>query len=436
LCTFTPTKKAIMVEFDFSADFAKKMDSEDKLASYRSQFLFPQHNNKNVLYFTGNSLGLQPKRTQEYLQQELNDWGKYGVEGHFEAKNPWFSYHEILTDQMAELVGATNKEVVAMNGLSVNLHLLLTTFFRPQGKRNKILCEAKAFPSDQYVLETHLKARGLNPDDHILEVWPNEGEVLIDDEKIIETIKAHGDEIACVMIGGVNYYSGQLFDMQKITEVAHQVGAICGFDLAHGAGNVELKLHDWDVDFAAWCSYKYLNSGPGSVSGVFIHEKHAQNSELPRLAGWWGHDKENRFLMEKGFQPIKSAEGWQLNNAPVFIMAPFKASLDIISEAGFENMVAKRKLLTNYLQFVIEEISNNATDVSFEIITPKNETKRGAQLSIYCHGKGKELFDYLMKNGVITDWREPNVIRMAPVPLYNSFEDIYQFGKILERAIQ
>ncbi len=421
--------------FEFSKSFANQKDQNDKLKQFRNKFYFPQNNGKDVLYFTGNSLGLQPKSTKDYISQELEDWARFGVEGHFQAKNPWYSYHEILAEPLANIVGAKPNEVVAMNGLSVNLHLLLTSFYRPEGKRTKILCEAKAFPSDQYVLETHLEARGLNPEDHLIEVFPNEGEVLIEDEMIIEKIKELGDELTCVMIGGVNYYTGQLFNIQKITEAAHAVGAYAGFDLAHGAGNVKLELHDWNVDFAAWCSYKYMNSGPGSVSGVFINEKHTVNSEIPRLAGWWGHNKDVRFLMEKGFDPIPTAEGWQLNNAPVFIMAPHKASLDIFMEAGFDNLIEKRVELTNYLEYVVGEVSKNSSDVDFEIITPNETTKRGAQLSIYCHGKGKSLFDYLTENGVIADWREPNVIRMAPVPLYNSFTDIYEFGKILEKAV-
>lgn len=424
------------MNFEFTYSFAQKCDEQDPLAHYREQFIFPQHQGENVIYFTGNSLGLQPKKVKAIVDQELEDWGKFGVEGHFEARNPWYSYHEMFSEPLAQLVGAKPHEVVAMNGLTTNLHLLLATFYQPKGKRNKIICEAKAFPSDQYAVETHVKVRGFDPQEVIVEVEPDKGENLIEEEKIISTIKKYGDEVACVMIGGVNYYTGQVFDMAKITEAGHEVGARVGFDLAHGAGNIKLHLHDWKVDFAAWCSYKYLNSGPGGISGVYIHEKHASNPELPRFGGWWGHDKQIRFLMEPGFQPMKTAEAWQLSNAPVFAMAPHKASLDIFMEAGFDNLIKKRKQLTGYLAFVLDELSKQSSTVRFEIITPREEKRRGAQLSVYCHGKGKELFDELTKNGVVADWREPNVIRMAPVPLYNSFMDIYRFGDILKNSIQ
>lgn len=423
------------MQYVFDGEFAKSLDEKDTLKDFRNRFHFPQHNQKPVLYFTGNSLGLQPKSVKESILQELEDWQNFGVEGHFNARNPWYSYHEIFPSLFTDIIGALPHEIVVMNGLSVNLHLLLTTFYRPEGKRVKILCEFKAFPSDQYVLETHLVARGLNPGEHIIEVSPNPGEVLISNQKIIDTINTHADELALVFIGGVNYYTGQLFDMHKITKAAHSAGALCGFDLAHAAGNVELNLHDWETDFAAWCSYKYLNSGPGSVSGVFIHEKHAKNTKLPRFAGWWGHNKQKRFLMEKGFDAIPTAEGWQLNNAPVLIMAPLKASLLLIQQAGFHQLINKRIELTNYLEFVIQQVSEQSKNVSFEIITPSNVAERGAQLSVYCHGKGKELFDFLTEHGVIADWREPNVIRLAPVPLYNSFTDIYNFGKILQKAV-
>lgn len=416
--------------------FAKEKDSLDELKDFRDQFHLPVINNKPVLYFTGNSLGLQPKATQEYINQELKDWANWGVEGHFNGKNPWFSYHEILTNKMAKVVGALPQEVVVMGSLSTNIHLLMVSFYQPKGKRTKIICEAKAFPSDQYILETQAKHHGLNPDDTIIEIHPREGEELIREEDILAKINEVGDELALVMIGGVNYYTGQYFDLKAITEAGHKVGAKVGFDLAHAAGNVNLKLHDWNVDFAAWCTYKYLNSGPGGVSGIYINKRHCENKELNRFAGWWGQDKETRFLMEKGFNPIPTAEGWQLSNAPVLLMAPLNASLDIFEEAGMDKIATKRDDLTAYLEFILADISARNTNVSFELITPKDKTKRGAQLSIAAKGQGKALFDKLTEQNVITDWREPNVIRVAPAPLYNSYEDCFRFGEILEKSLQ
>ena len=416
-------------------EFAKDSDQQDELSAYRQRFYLPKINGKDALYFTGNSLGLQPKSTREYVQQELNDWAKYGVEGHFEAKNPWVSYHKILSEPFARLVGANREEVVAMNGLSVNLHLMMVSFYQPTSNRTKIICEAKAFPSDQYMLESQVKFHGLNPDDTIIEVYPRDGEHTIREEDILSTIEEIGEELALVFWGGVNYYSGQVFDMAKITEKAHAQGAYVGFDLAHGVGNIELKLHDWNVDFACWCSYKYLNAGPGSISGVFVHQKHDNNSNLPRFAGWWGHDEERRFLMEKNFVPMQGAQGWQLSNASVFAMAPCKASMDIFDEVGMSRLVSKSKRLTNFMEFVFNDISSRYNNCDLEIITPKEQKYRGCQLSVLCHGQGRSMFDFITKEGVIADWREPNVIRLAPVPLYNSFEDIYQLGQIIEKAL-
>ena len=418
-----------------SLEFALQFDKSDELSDYRQRFHIPTVNGKDALYFTGNSLGLQPKTVKSHLIQELEDWAKFGVEGHFEAKNPWVSYHKILSEPFARLVGAQPDEVVAMNGLSVNLHLMMVSFYQPKGKRTKIICEAKAFPSDQYMLESQVKFHGLNPEETIIEVNPREGEPCIREEDILSCIEEVGDELALVFWGGVNYYTGQVFDMPKITEVAKEVGAFVGFDLAHGVGNVSLNLHDWGVDFACWCSYKYLNSGPGSVSGIFVHNKHENNKDLPRFAGWWGHDEERRFLMEKGFVPMKGAQGWQLSNAAVFSMAPCKASMDIFDEVGMPKLIEKSRKLTNFMEFVFNDISVRYDNCNFEIITPKEERYRGCQLSVLMHGQGKEMFDYITKEGVIADWREPNVIRLAPVPLYNSFEDIFKLGQIIENAL-
>ncbi len=426
-----------MHQFENNSDFARQLDEQDPLKNFRDKFYFPTFHEKTVRYFTGNSLGLQPKTVASYIQQELEDWQKYGVEGHFMAKRPWFSYHENLTEKVAKIVGAKPIEVVVTHSLTTNLHLLMVSFYRPQGKRTKILCEAKAFPSDQYALESQVKFHGLNLADHLVEVGPRAGEQLIREEDILSKIEELGDELALVMIGGVNYYTGQLFDMAAITKVGHSVGAIVGFDLAHAAGNINLQLHEWGLDFAAWCSYKYLNSSPGGVSGMFVHERHANKPELPRFAGWWGHDKSSRFMMEPGFKPMQGAEGWQLSNAPVLGMAAHLASVEIFEEAGMDRIGEKRDLMTAFLEFVIDDISERNKDrVSFELITPRDKTKRGAQLSIMAKGQGKALFDALSAEGVVADWREPNVIRVAPAPLYNSFEDCYWFGQLLEKAIQ
>jgi kynureninase len=426
-----------MHQFENNIDFARQLDEQDPLKNFRDKFYFPTFHEKTVRYFTGNSLGLQPKTVASYIQQELEDWQKYGVEGHFLAKRPWFAYHENLTEKVAKIVGAKPIEVVVTHSLTTNLHLLMVSFYRPQGKRTKILCEAKAFPSDQYALESQVKFHGLNLADHLVEVGPRAGEQLIREEDILSKIEELGDELALVMIGGVNYYTGQLFDMAAITKAGHSVGAIVGFDLAHAAGNINLQLHEWGLDFAAWCSYKYLNSSPGGVSGMFVHERHANKPELPRFAGWWGHDKSSRFMMEPGFKPMQGAEGWQLSNAPVLGMAAHLASVEIFEEAGMDRIGEKRDLMTAFLEFVIDDISERNKDrVSFELITPRDKTKRGAQLSIMAKGQGKALFDALSAEGVVADWREPNVIRVAPAPLYNSFEDCYWFGQLLEKAIQ
>jgi kynureninase len=425
-----------MVAYNNSLDFAKEKDAQDTLKAYREKFHIPVINGIKTIYFTGNSLGLQPTTAKSYIDAELDAWKNWGVEGHFEAKKPWFAYHEFLTEKAAKIVGAKPIEVVITHSLTTNLHLLMVSFYRPTAKRFKIICEKKAFPSDQYALESQARFHGLEPADAIVEVGPRDGEHLLREEDILAKIAAVGDELAMVMIGGVNYYTGQLFDMETITKAGHAVGARVGFDLAHAAGNVKLELNKWGVDFAAWCSYKYLNSSPGGVAGLFVHERHANDKTLPRFAGWWGHDKETRFLMEPGFNPIAGAEGWQLSNAPVLGMAAHLASLDIFDEVGMDALIEKRVGLTNYLEYLINDLSDRKGDqCSFEIITPKDPSRRGAQLSILAHGLGKSLFDTITKLGVIADWREPNVIRIAPVPLYNSFEDCYRFYEALEKAM-
>ena len=422
------------MQYENTAEFAKQCDKQDALSPYREKFLIPQFNGEDVVYLTGNSLGLQPKSTREAINRELDDWAKHGVEGHFHAAKPWMPYHEFLTEKTARLVGAKPIEVVCMNQLTVNVHLLMVSFYRPRGMRYKILCEQKAFPSDQYAVESQVRFHGYDPEEAIIEIGPRNGEHTVRHEDILSAIEKHKDELALVFIGGVNYYSGQVFDMAGITRAAHAAGAYVGFDLAHGAGNLVLRLHDWDVDFACWCSYKYLNSGPGSVAGAFVHERHAHEN-LIRFAGWWGHDKASRFKMEKGFNPIPGAEGWQLSNAPVFAMAAHNAALEIFDEVGMEKLREKTMKLSGYLEYIIDEISLRHNK-ALEIITPRNWNERGCQVSVIAHGYGRKLFDTLMANGVMPDWREPNVIRMAPVPLYNSFTDVWRFGQRLEEAMK
>ena len=420
--------------FQNTLAFAQELDQKDPLQQYKNEFIFPQHNGKNVIYFTGNSLGLQPKRTKKYVDDIMNDWANLAVEGHFYAEKPWWDYHERFAAPLSKIVGAKPSEVTVMNTLTVNLHLLMVSFYRPTKTRYKIICEEKAFPSDQYMFQSQVQFHGYKPEEAIVEIKRRDGEHNIRLEDVLAKINEVGDELALVLIGGVNYYTGQVFDMKTITEAGHQVGAQVGWDLAHAAGNIKLQLHDWNVDFACWCSYKYMNSGPGNASGCFIHEKHHNNSELPRFAGWWGHNKERRFKMEPDFDPVHGADGWQVSNLPILSLAPYLASVEMFEEVGMDALVAKRDLITSYLEFVLHEIDKEVDSV-FEIITPTNPEQRASQLSVFFHGQGRPLFEYLMKNGVITDWREPNVIRFAPVPLYCSFEDMYQFGQILKQGI-
>ncbi|HLP65615.1 kynureninase [Flavobacterium sp.] len=420
--------------FQNTREFAQQLDTQDELRNYRSEFIFPQHNGKNVIYFTGNSLGLQPKRTLKYVHEVMNDWANLAVEGHFYAEKPWWDYHERFAHPLSKIVGALPSEVTVMNTLTINLHLLMVSFYRPTKQRYKIICEEKAFPSDQYMFQSQVVSHGLNPEDVIIEIKRREGEHNIRLEDILSKIEEVGDELALVLFGGVNYYTGQVFDMKTITEAGHKVGAYVGFDLAHAAGNIKLELHDWNVDFAAWCSYKYMNSGPGNASGCFVHEKH-HHSNLPRFAGWWGHNKERRFKMEPNFDPVHGADGWQVSNLPILSLAPYLASVEQFAEVGMDKLITKRNQLTAYLEFILHEIDNEIPGTEFEIITPSNQEERACQLSVFLHGQGRALFDYLMTNGVITDWREPNVIRLAPAPFYCSYEDMYEFGQILKEGI-
>lgn len=416
-------------DFENRKAFAKKLDESDPLKKFRKKFIIPSVKGKEQIYFLGNSLGLQSNSIKDEIEKILGKWGKYGVEGFFMGKEPWMDYHDQLTQLLSKIIGAKTNEIAVMNQLTVNLHLMMVSFYQPKGKKNKIICEAKAFPSDQYMFETHLAYRGLNPDETIIEVKPHDGEHLIRTEDILSTIEQYKDELALVLFSGVNYYTGQVFDIKTITDTAHSAGAIAGFDLAHAAGNIPLRLHDWDVDFACWCSYKYLNSGPGGVGGVFIHEKFHHGEDLKRFGGWWGYDKETRFQMNKGFRPIASAEGWQLSTPSLLMYASHKAALEIFEEAGWEKLQAKRKLLNDYLWFLLNEID---TPHSIQFITPRNEEERGCQVSMLISKNGKKVFDELGKRGIMADWREPNVIRIAPVALYNTFEELWRFAKILK----
>lgn len=420
----------------FSLSYAKELDRQDPLAPMRDEFHIPkQVNGDDEIYLCGNSLGLQPKKTSEYLNHELTQWQKLGVKGHFSGDYPWMPYHEFLAEGSADLVGAKTSEVVCMNSLTANLHFMMASFYQPQGKRNKILIEDHAFPSDHYAVESQIKFHGLNPDDCLLLARPRDGEDILRTEDIIQLIENQGEEIALVLLPGVQYYTGEVFEMERITKTAQSMGCKVGFDLAHAAGNFPMQLHDWNVDFASWCSYKYLNSGPGSVAGCFVHENHHDDKDLPRLAGWWGHDKESRFKMENTFVPMKSAEAWQLSNPPILSLAAIRASLDTIKQAGGINVLRKKSLkLTSYMRQLLEsELSKE-----IKIITPSEEHRSGSQLSLIVDIDdldSQTVFNEIEANGVTCDFRHPNVIRVAPVPLYNSFEDVYRFVEILKNAL-
>ncbi|OUS03399.1 kynureninase [Flavobacteriales bacterium 33_180_T64] len=418
-----------MSNYKLGLEFAKQQDQNDDLSSYRTQFHIPKDTNGNeLIYMTGNSLGLQPKITKDYINEELEDWANLGVEGHTEGKHPWLHYHEFLTQTMADIVGAKPLEVVVMNSLTANLHFMMVSFYQPTSKRYKILIEADAFPSDKYAVESQLRHHGYDDKEGLILWKAREGEELANYNDLETILKEQGDEIALVMIGGVNYYTGQFFDLKRIATLGHNYGCIVGFDCAHGAGNVQLNLHDSGADFAVWCTYKYLNSGPGSLSGAFVHERHANRKDLNRFTGWWSHNKQTRFRMRDEFDQLPGAEGWQLSNPPILSMAAIRASLDVFKKAGFKNLCEKSKQLTGYFEFLINELNNS----DIKIITPSNPDERGCQLSIQVKNADKNLHDKLSQAGVITDWREPDVIRCAPVPLYNSYLDIYEFVERLK----
>jgi len=416
--------------------FAQQLDEQDPLKAFRNKFLLPQHEGKDAIYLCGNSLGLQPVSAKRYLNDQLNNWQELGVEGWFDGNDPWIAYHKKLIPTLAAIAGAKKSEVTVMNSLTVNLHLLMVSFYKPTLNKYKIIMEGGAFPSDQYAIESQVKFHGFDPNNAIIELFPRDGEDTLRTEDILKVIKDNASELALVLFSGINYYTGQFFDMEAITKATHEVNALAGFDLAHAAGNVPVQLHDWNVDFACWCSYKYMNSGPGGISGIFVHEKHFTNKNINRFAGWWGYRQDKRFLMAPGFDAEAGAEGWQVSTPPIILMALHKASLDIFEDAGgIIPLRTKSELLTAYLEFILNEINELKNCQIFKIITPKNKSERGGQLSVVCTEKAKEIFNYLTQNGVIGDWREPNVIRLSPVPLYNSFEDIFNAGRILSNSV-
>lgn len=418
-----------------SIDTAKQLDREDPLASFRERFIIPVQEGKEQVYFLGNSLGLQPKTTAGYIDKIMKDWANLGVESFFHAPEPWMHYHDHLVKTLATVVGANNSEVVVMNQLTVNLHLMLVSFYRPAGKRFKIICEAKAFPSDQYAFETHVRHHGFDPENAVIEVKPREGELTLRTEDIVNVIQEHEEETSLVLFGGINYYTGQLFDMKAIAAAGHAAGALVGFDLAHAAGNVVLQLHEWNVDFACWCSYKYLNSGPGAIGGAFIHEKH-HAANLTRFAGWWGYDINTRFKMEKGFVPMPGAEGWQLSTPAIFLYAAHRAALEIVEAAGWEAIQEKRLKLNGFLWSLLEELDQETGGQQLRFITPREAQARGCQVSMLMLQNGKAVYDGLMKAGFIVDWREPDVIRFAPVPLYNSYTEVWNFVQALRGLLR
>ncbi|MBL7848516.1 MAG: kynureninase [Cyclobacteriaceae bacterium] len=416
-----------------SLAFARSLDRKDPLRKFRQQFLIPKFNGKPSIYLCGNSLGLEPRSARKYLLEELKDWADLGVEGHVHGRRPWLYYHHLTKKPLAQLLGAKPSEVVAMNQLTVNLHLMMTTFYRPTPQRFKILTEAGAFSSDQYAVESQIRLHGLDPASTLIEISTRPGEHTLHTEDIVTAIRDHGPQLALVLFGGVQYYSGQFFDLKSITAAGHAVGAFVGFDLAHAAGNVPLNLHKDGVDFAVWCSYKYLNSGPGSIAGAFVHERHA-SGQLPRMAGWWGHHEKDRFKMRKGFIPMPGVDGWQLSNFPVLSGAAHLASLEIFQAAGVRALRRKSVQLTGYLEYLLNDI--DADHRYYTLITPRNPDERGCQISILMnHRNGHGVFKKITRLGVIADWREPDVIRVAPVPLYNSFEDVFRFVDLFSKSL-
>ncbi|HEX8023117.1 kynureninase [Mucilaginibacter sp.] len=417
--------------------FARQQDEQDPLKDFRSRFLIPKHNGEDAVYLCGNSLGLQPASAQQYLADQLDAWKNLAVEGWFQGDDPWLDYHKSITSSIARIVGAQENEVTVMNSLTVNLHLLMVSFYKPDNKRFKIIMEGGAFPSDQYAMESQVNFHGLDPKDAIIEIFPREGEVTLRTEDIIQTIDQHKNELALVLFGGINYYTGQFFDLKAITDAAHAAGAYAGFDLAHAAGNVPVQLHHWGADFACWCSYKYINSGPGGISGIFVHEKHFADKELNRFAGWWGYRRDKQFLMAPGFDPEIGAAGWQVSTSPILLLALFKASMAIFDDAGGLDILREKSVrLTGYLEFLIREINQEQGEEVYRIITPADPVTRGCQLSVVSKRNARPIFNYLAQNGVIGDWREPDVIRLSPVPLYNTFEDVYKTAKLMADALK
>lgn len=418
--------------FENTSSFAQSLDDQDILRNFRNEFYFPDNNSRPINYLCGNSLGLQPRLLKNAIENQLQNWEKLGVEGWFDGENPWMYYHKEVKRLLAPLVGASELEVCPMNTLTVNLHLLLISFYKPTKTRFKILMEANAFPSDQYAIESQIRHHGLDPKEAIVEVKPKDGNFTISQEDILEAIQENKDSLSLILFGGVNYFTGQLFDMAAITKAGHEVGAFVGFDLAHAAGNVKLELHNWQVDFACWCSYKYQNSGPGGISAIFVHENHFNNPNLNRLAGWWGYNESNRFKMESGFVPELGADGWQISCTQVIPLTMYHASLKLFEKAGYMDTLREKSIkLTSYLYFLIQEVNNSLGIEQYKIITPEDENHRGAQLSIIAQSKGKEIFDELVENNVLGDWRSPNVIRLSPVPLYNSFADVHLAAQVL-----
>ena len=425
-------KQSKLSNYKLGLDFALQQDQNDALKPYRKQFHIPKDSQgKELIYMTGNSLGLQPKQTKTYVNQELEDWANLGVEGHTEAKKPWLPYHEFLTEYMANVVGAKPIEVVVMNTLTANLHFMMASFYQPTKTRYKILIESDAFPSDKYAVESQLRHHGFDDKDGVILWKPRKNEELLNYDDLENILESQGNDIALIMIGGVNYYTGQFFDLKRITQLGHKHGCTVGFDCAHGAGNVQLNLHDSGADFAVWCTYKYLNSGPGSLAGCFVHERHAYRKDLNRFTGWWSHNKQTRFNMRQEFDQLPGAEGWQLSNPPILSMAAIRASLDVFNEVGMEKLIKKSKRLTGYFEFLLKALGEDV----IRIITPENPEERGCQLSIQVKNANKTLHEKLTKSGVISDWREPDVIRCAPVPLYNSFEDVYRLVEKLKTIL-